>query len=313
MLSYTEKIHTLLDQINDIVLEKNDKVKVIFATWLMGGHVLLEDIPGTGKTILAKCFASSCDLKLGRVQFTPDLLPSDILGNTIYESESKKFLFRKGAIFSHFFLADEINRATPRTQSALLEAMAEKQITVENKTTKLPEVFFVMATQNPIESHGTFPLPEAQLDRFTIRTNLGFLSLSGEAKMIQNHLQNQKVEQLKPILNEEELMAIKNEISKVSIDNSLIEYIVKIITATRSHSTIQHGASARASLALTQLSQAYAYLSGRGYVIPSDIYDLVIPVLNHRVILTEEAEFEDLNVEDVLKEILKKTPAPKIK
>ncbi len=313
MLSYTEKIHTLLDQINDIVLEKKDKVKVIFATWLMGGHVLLEDIPGTGKTILAKCFASSCDLKLGRVQFTPDLLPSDILGNTIYESESKKFLFRKGAIFSHFFLADEINRATPRTQSALLEAMAEKQITVENKTTKLPEVFFVMATQNPIESHGTFPLPEAQLDRFTIRTNLGFLSLSGEAKMIQNHLQNQKVEQLKPILNEEELMAIKNEISKVSIDNSLIEYIVKIITATRSHSTIQHGASARASLALTQLSQAYAYLSGRGYVIPSDIYDLVIPVLNHRVILTEEAEFEDLNVEDVLKEILKKTPAPKIK
>ena len=313
MLSYTEKIHTLLDQINDIVLEKNDKVKVIFATWLMGGHVLLEDIPGTGKTILAKCFASSCDLKLGRVQFTPDLLPSDILGNTIYESESKKFLFRKGAIFSHFFLADEINRATPRTQSALLEARAEKQITVENKTTKLPEVFFVMATQNPIESHGTFPLPEAQLDRFTIRTNLGFLSLSGEAKMIQNHLQNQKVEQLKPILNEEELMAIKNEISKVSIDNSLIEYIVKIITATRSHSTIQHGASARASLALTQLSQAYAYLSGRGYVIPSDIYDLVIPVLNHRVILTEEAEFEDLNVEDVLKEILKKTPAPKIK
>lgn len=306
-------IQNLLKNIQSVILDKDDKIKQIFATWIMGGHVLLEDVPGTGKTVLSKCFAKSCDVKLGRVQFTPDLLPNDILGTTILDQESRKFSFRKGPIFSTFFLADEINRATPRTQSALLEAMAERQITIENMTTKLPETFFVMATQNPLESHGTFPLPEAQLDRFTIRISLGMMSPSSELNMVKSQLHHHPLSELKQVITENELIEIKEHVKNVKIDDEIIIYIIKLINLTRNHELVEHGASPRASIALSKLSQAYALLSGRDHVIPTDVYDLADAVLNHRIILTEDALFEGIQTRELIQNLLKQVPAPKIK
>lgn len=307
-----EKLKLALLEINKVILDKSDHTKLILATWLMGGHVLLEDLPGTGKTVLAKCFAKVCHTNLGRVQFTPDLLPSDIIGITIYDQESKKFHFKKGPIFSTFFLADEINRATPRTQSALLEAMAEKQLTIENHTSKLSNHFFVMATQNPIESHGTFPLPEAQLDRFTIRISLGFLDSSSERTMIKARLINNPIDSIQTILCNDDFDIIKKEILNVRVDDSTIDYLIEIAHKTRHHIHIKHGVSPRATLAFTKLAQSYAYLSGREYVLPADIYKLAEPILNHRIILTESAIFEGLNSKDIITDIIKSIKPPKL-
>ncbi|MBT4790242.1 MAG: MoxR family ATPase [Halobacteriovoraceae bacterium] len=278
----------------------------------MGGHILLEDVPGTGKTVLAKTFAKVCNTGFGRVQFTPDLLPNDIIGTTIYDQESKKFFFRKGPLFTNFFLADEINRATPRTQAALLEAMAEKQITIENTTSKLADNFFVMATQNPLESHGTFPLPEAQLDRFTIRVSLGFLDKEIEAKMVKKHLIQDPFTQAKQVITEKEFYQIKSIVDKVTIDEKIINYIVEISHQTRNHKFIKHGVSPRATIALTKLAQAFAIINNRNYVIPADIYTLAPYVLNHRLILTEDAIFEEHTSFDIIEEILKSIKPPKL-
>jgi MoxR-like ATPase len=306
------KIEALLSEINNVILDKEEQIKIIFSTWLMGGHVLIEDIPGTGKTVLAKAFACVCDSNYGRVQFTPDLLPNDIIGITIYDQESKKFYFKKGAIFSTFFLADEINRATPRTQSALLEAMAEKQITIENRTTKLSPNFFVMATQNPIESHGTFPLPEAQLDRFTVRLALGFLKPSSEAKMIISQLQGHPLSKVKPVISQDDLILIKKEVEKVKIDEDIISYILNIAKKTRTHKSIKHGASPRATIAYTKLARAYAYISGRDHVIPADVYNLAISVLNHRITLSEDALFDGITPNEIITDIMKLSKPPKL-
>jgi MoxR-like ATPase len=306
------KIEALLAEINNVILDKEEQIKIIFSTWLMGGHVLIEDIPGTGKTVLAKAFARVCDSNYGRVQFTPDLLPNDIIGITIYDQESKKFYFRKGAIFSTFFLADEINRATPRTQSALLEAMAEKQITIENRTTKLSPNFFVMATQNPIESHGTFPLPEAQLDRFTVRLALGFLKPSSEAKMIFSQLHGHPLSKVKQVMSQDDLSLIKKEVEKVKIDEDIISYILNIAQKTRSHKSIKHGASPRATIAYTKLARAYAYISGRDHVLPADVYNLAISVLNHRITLSEDALFDGITPNEIIAEIMKSSKPPKL-
>ncbi len=307
-----KKLELALEQINQVILDKEEEVKIIFSTWLMGGHVLLEDIPGTGKTVLAKAFAKVSGSKYGRVQFTPDLLPNDIIGITIYDQESKKFYFRKGPLFSTFFLADEINRATPRTQSALLEAMAENQITIENKTSKLSSNFFVMATQNPIESHGTFPLPEAQLDRFTVRLTLGFLKPNQEKEMIKMQLKSHPLKSMTCILNQDELTAIKEQVQLVKIDDEIINYIIEIAQKTRKHPNLSHGASPRSTIAFTKLTQAYAYISGRDYVLPADVYNLAIPLLNHRVLLSEDAQFDALTTTEVITEIIKSIKPPKI-
>ena len=306
-----KQIDQVLDQVNSVILGKEEQVQMIFATWLSGGHVLLEDLPGTGKTVLSKCFAKVCNLSFGRVQFTPDLLPNDIIGTTIYEQESQKFYFRKGAIFSDFFLADEINRATPRTQAALLEAMGERQVTVENRTTKLSDSFFVMATQNPIEQHGTFPLPEAQLDRFTIKISLGGLSKDLEMKMIKNQLKQHPIDKLKAIINEDDLLGLKESVLNVKIDDALVEYILTIAKATREHPLLKHGLSARGSLIFSKLAKAYAFVKGRDFVVASDIYEISLPVMNHRVILTEDALFEGRDMTSILSEILKSIRAPK--
>ena len=285
---------------------------MIFAVWLMGGHVLLEDLPGTGKTVLAKCFSKACQVDFGRVQFTPDLLPNDIIGTTIYDQETRKFYFRKGPLFSDFFLADEINRATPRTQAALLESMAEKQITIENRTTELSPTFFVMATQNPLEQHGTFPLPEAQLDRFTIKLSLGFLSQQREIEMIKSQLDRSPLNDLTPVLTQAEVVQLHKLASKVKVDQTILEYVVQIADATRKHPKLKHGISPRASLAYTKLAQSYALIKGRDHVIPADIFHLAKPVMSHRLILTEDALFDGEKTNHIVDEILKRVKAPRL-
>lgn len=306
------KIKSLLQEVNKVILDKEEEIEMIFAAWLMGGHVLLEDLPGTGKTVLAKSFAKACQLDFGRVQFTPDLLPNDIIGTTIYDQETRKFYFRKGPLFSDFFLADEINRATPRTQAALLESMAEKQITIENKTTELSPTFFVLATQNPLEQHGTFPLPEAQLDRFTIKLSLGFLNQEREKEMIKAQLGSTPLSSLKPVLTQEELVQLHQLVSKVSVEESVLDYIIQIANATRNHPKLKHGISPRASLAYTKLAQSYALVKGRSHVIPADVFHLAVPVMSHRIILTEDALFDGGKTSDVIQDILKRVKAPKV-
>ena len=307
-----EKVNIALRKINNVILGKEQQVKIIAATWLTGGHVLLEDTPGTGKTVLAKCFSKVFSCHYGRIQFTPDLLPSDITGLTIYDPESKKFNFKKGPIFSTFLLADEINRATPRTQSALLEAMAENQITIDNHLTNLSENFFVIATQNPIESHGTFPLPEAQLDRFTVKLSLGLLSPDREFQMIKTQLNQNILANLSALVSQSEISDTKKIIQKIKIDDSIIQYIINIAEQTRKDENIKFGVSPRATLAYTKLARAYAYLSGRDYVIPTDIYELAVPVLSHRIILTEDAIFDGIDSKTIIKYILQKVKPPKL-
>lgn len=300
----------IIDQISTVILDKQEKIEMILSAWLMDGHVLLEDLPGTGKTVLAKCFSRVCQVDFGRVQFTPDLLPSDILGTTIYDQETKKFFFRKGPLFSDFFLADEINRATPRTQAALLEAMAERQITVENKTGKLSPTFFVMATQNPLETHGTFPLPEAQLDRFSLKMSLGFLSPAKEIQMIKAQLKEHPIDGLKPIIKESDFIKLKEMVKHIEVSDKVLNYIIEIAAGTRNHHKLKHGVSQRATLALTKLAQAYALIKGRSFVIPTDVYYLATPSLSHRLVLTEDALFEGEKAEEIMKDILRGLPAP---
>lgn len=309
MTSHTQnKIEELVSALGTVIIDKKEQIEMIFSVWLMGGHVLLEDLPGTGKTVLAKSFAKATGIDFGRVQFTPDLLPNDILGTTIYDQENKRFIFRKGAIFSTFFLGDELNRATPRTQSALLEAMAERQVTVENKTAPLHELFLVMATQNPIESHGTFPLPEAQLDRFTIKISLGFIDGKHEEKMIRAQLEEHPLKKLGQVMTPEIMIELKGLTKKVRLDDEVLAYLLSIIDLTRKHPDLKYGVSPRASLDLSKLSQAFALVSGRDYVIPGDIYKLAPYVLSHRLHLKEEALFEGKTCEKIISQILSQVP-----
>lgn len=306
----TTQLKALFDNISKVILGKEKQTQLIIAAWLSDGHVLLEDVPGTGKTLLAKTIAKSVDMNFGRVQFTTDLLPSDIIGTTILDEEKKKLLFRKGPVFSTFFLADEINRATPRTQSALLECMAERQVTVENTTTKLDKLFFVIATQNPIEQHGTFPLPEAQLDRFSIRISLGYPGREAEIMMAKSRSIINPFDQIGPVIGSEEINKIKKIINEIKISDSIYAYTLDIIEATRKHPDCKLGASPRATLVLLKMAQALAYMSGDDFVRPALIYNLCIPVLAHRIALNPESKYAGKNANDVIKDILQKIKAP---
>jgi len=278
---------------------------------LAGGHILLEDIPGVGKTTIAKALARSIEGSFKRIQFTPDLLPTDILGSSIYHAQDSTFHFRKGPIFANVVLADEINRASPRTQSALLEAMSESQVTVEGNTYVLEPPFLVIATQNPVEYRGTYPLPEAQLDRFWVQISLGYPPLDQEKGMLYAQRAYHPLEDLQPVLNLAKILELQNLVSAVEVESSVADYILAIIAATRNHPSVQVGVSPRGSLMLFRAMRAGALLQGRNYVIPQDVKGLVVPVLSHRIVLETQAKYSGVRKEDVIKEILEKVPVPR--
>jgi MoxR-like ATPase len=304
---YSEK---LIANIEKVIVGKREVIEKALVALFCEGHILLEDVPGIGKTMLAKSIAKSLNLVFKRIQGTPDLLPVDILGVSIYNPETKKFEYRKGPIFSNILLVDEINRATPKTQSALLEAMGEGQVSIEGITLPLPKPFLVIATQNPIEFEGTFPLPEAQMDRFFINLTIGYPRQEEEEEVILRQNEAHPINFLKPVLEVETLLQIQSLISKVHIDASLREYIVRIVSSTRNDSNILLGSSPRGSIALYKASQAYAALNGRDYVIPEDIKTMAIPVLRHRIILKSEAKLKKLTPDEIINKILSSIPVP---
>ncbi len=295
-----------------ILIEKDYEIKLIVASILARGHVLLEGVPGIAKTSMAKAISRVLGLDFRRMQMTPDLLPMDIIGFYVYDSATGEFRFRRGPIFTNIFLVDEINRASPRTQSALLEAMQERQVTVEGVTYKLDEPFIVIATQNPIEMEGVFPLPEAQLDRFLVKIYTGYPSTKGFKELLLriNDIE-QGIESLKPIVSKDEVLESIKAVDSVRVDESIYDYIVSIAEATRKHPAVKLGASPRAGVALLRLSKAWAYIDGRSYVVPDDIKSIAIPVLAHRVIVKPEYEIEGVTPQRIIEDILKTIAVPK--
>ncbi|MCE4612959.1 MAG: MoxR family ATPase [Desulfurococcales archaeon] len=299
----------VLSEVSKVVVGKEDDVKIILSSIILGGHILLEGVPGVAKTTMAKAIASALDLSFSRIQFTPDLLPADIVGAMIFDQKAGDFKVRKGPIFANIVLADEINRASPRTQSALLEAMQEKQVTIEGVTMKLPEPFTVIATQNPIEMEGTFPLPEAQLDRFLVKLNIGYPS---KDEMIEVLRRLRRIEEwpIRKVASASDIMKARRMAWDIYVDEAVLSYIVDIVEATRKHEAVSLGASPRAAVALVLMSKTMALLSGRNYVVPDDVKSVAKPVLRHRVILKPEAEIEGVNVEDIISDVLKRVPVP---
>jgi len=275
---------------------------------LSEGHVLLEDVPGVGKTILARSMAISLGGSFSRIQFTPDLLPSDVTGVSVYDPGSSQFVFRPGPIMAQVVLADEINRATPRTQSSLLECMGEGQVTVDNKTHLLPKPFFVLATQNPIEFEGTFPLPEAQLDRFFMKLHLGYPDLNEENEILLRQRLGHPIESIAPCTTPEEFIELQQIVREVYVEASVREYIVRLVHTTRTHADVALGASPRASLALFRGGQANAALDGRDYVVPDDVKALAVPVISHRLMLRPESQLRGMTAEGLVQDLLETVP-----
>jgi len=300
----------IIGNVGKVIIGKVHQTKLILAAMYSKGHVLIEDIPGVGKTMLARAIAKSIDAVFRRVQATPDLLPSDIIGVPIYNPETKKFEFRKGPIISNILLVDEINRATPKTQSALLESMGESQISVEGISINLPSPFIVLATQNPIEFEGTFPLPEAQMDRFMINISLGYPSPDEEVKVLTSQKEKHPIESISSVTTIKEITSIQESLTKIYIEESLKHYIVDIVNRTRNHPSVFLGSSPRGSLSIFKMSQAIAAINGRDFVIPEDIKSVVMPCLRHRLILKPEAKLKNIKPEDILSSILESVEVP---
>lgn len=300
----------IVENISHVIVGKHDSVELLLVGLLADGHVLLEDIPGLGKTLIAKSLARSIGASFRRIQFTPDLLPSDVTGFNVYNQQSGQFTFQHGPVMTHVLLADEINRTIPRTQSSLLESMEERQVTVDGKTYPLPQPFFVMATQNPIELGGTFILPEAQLDRFLLRISLGYPEQSEEIKILERFQENDPLQELTSVATPDEICRLQQARKKIHVSHPVREYITGIVGATRTNPALRLGASPRGSLGLMRAGQALAALRGREYVLPDDIKSLTVPVLAHRLILKEEERLRGETQEHLLEDIVGRIPVP---
>jgi len=296
--------------IETVMRGQSAAMRKLLAGFAGGGHVLLEDYPGTGKTTLAKTLALSIDGVFKRIQFTPDLLPSDILGVSIFDQKDQVFRLHKGPIFTNILLADEINRASPRTQSALLEAMAEKQVSIDGKLLRLEDLFFVLATQNPVESRGTYPLPEAQMDRFALRFSLGYVMPQEEVAILTDQRKSHPIEDISPCAALEDVLTLKEQVKEVRLSDELQRYIVDIVGATRSAPGVQLGASPRASLALMNTSKALALFDGQEFVTPEQVQEIAVPVIAHRMVMDPQARFSGRTAEGVVEEILETVPVP---
>ncbi len=283
-MQYQEKIQEVKANIQKVMVGKHHVIDLVLTALLAGGHVLLEDVPGTGKTLLAKTLAKSVQAEFSRIQFTPDLLPSDVTGLNYFNQKQSEFVFRKGPIFANILLGDEINRATPRTQSSLLECMEEKQVTIDGKTWDVGIPFFVIATQNPVETAGTFPLPEAQMDRFLMHISMGLPDAGEELHILERFLHRSPLEEIEPVMQLEELLSLQSACMEVYVHKAMMEYMTALAQATRDFSKVLMGASPRGTLALLRASQAYALIKGRDYVVPEDVKTLAVPVLAHRIV-----------------------------
>jgi len=300
----------LIDRV--VLIEKERELKLMSSALLSRGHVLMEGVPGVAKTYTSKALAKLLGLSFKRVQMTPDLLPSDIIGYYVFDQRNGGFVLRKGPIFANILLVDEINRASPRTQSALLEAMQERQVTIEGEVYRLEEPFMVIATQNPIEMEGVFPLPEAQLDRFLIKVVTGYTTTKGLIEIMKRADEiEEAIESLKPIVTREEVLEEFKRVRSVKVDDSIYSYIASIVEETRRHPAVRLGASPRAAIALVKMAKAWAYTSGRDYVIPDDVKAVAIPVLMHRIIVKPELELQGVTAEKVVEEVLTRVPVPK--
>lgn len=307
---YCAQLNALRANLAKVIQGKNDCLDVLIVALMAGGSVLMEDVPGVGKTMLAKALSRSLAAEFNRVQFTPDLLPSDILGSSIYNPVSGAFVFRKGPIFCNILLADEINRASPRTQSALLEAMNEMQATIEGERHVLPSPFLVLATENPVEFHGTYPLPEAQLDRFLVLLNLGYPDAEIEVNILHSQALEHPIDRLAPVLTHKEVLAIQHAVRQVTVETGISRYIVDIVSATRNDPRLKLGVSPRGSLMLFRASQAHALLKGRTYVLPDDVQAMANHVLPHRVILTSKAKYGGIAKRHVIADIIGQVRIP---
>ncbi|MBN1793739.1 MAG: MoxR family ATPase [Candidatus Omnitrophica bacterium] len=306
-----KKLEDLAHNIEQVIVGKRHIIDLLLTALLAKGHVLIQDIPGVGKTTLANALAKSISAEFRRVQFTPDLLPTDITGVSIYNQATQQFEFKKGPVFTNILLADEINRTTPRTQSSLLECMQEFHVSVDGITYPLPDLFMVIATQNPIEFHGTYPLPEAQIDRFLLQVNIGYPSQEQEKQILKNRIGNDPLEDVRPVMSSNDVLELRTKVQSVYIDEAIISYITEVIRHTRELTLdVKLGASPRSTIALMNAARAYAFLRGKEYVIPSDVKALAFPVLGHRLVLQPRSVAKGLTPEKVIEYALSKTTVP---
>src|SRR5690625_4904776 len=304
------KSEQVINEVKKVVIGKDEIARKVFMAILAEGHVLLEDIPGVGKTTLALAFSKVMGVDFNRIQFTPDVVASDVVGFTMYDKDKEEFIFKQGAVMSNLLLADEINRTTSRTQSALLEVMEEKNVTVDGTTYSLPQPFSVIATQNPIGSYGTQALPQSQLDRFMIKTSIGYPDFDSQVEILNDRQTTQPLDKVSAVMTRDELIDMQNEVHRVHISDEILKYITSLTEATRNHSFIVQGISPRGALALSRIAKAHAYVSGRDYVIPEDVMEMFVDTCNHRMVLEPKAQVTKNSSEKLLKEIMNEVKTP---